>query len=112
MNQSFDHAALLIEARRWQCAALYGIKYSKEMLAFAKNNLRCPHGFALCGTANQIRTSHISITPNFSLFARRSRPLNFASSSIRTQVAWPSTAFWHCDKIATGRDYAVSNTTE
>jgi hypothetical protein len=27
---------------------------------------------------------------------------DFASGITRTQAAWPSTAFWHCDKIATG----------
>ncbi len=63
MNQSFDHAALLIEARRGQCAAFHRIEHAKEMLPFAEDNLRCPHGLAFPRIANQIRTSHVSITP-------------------------------------------------
>lgn len=63
VDQSFNHATLLIEARRGERAAFDGIENAKEMLAFAENDLRSANGFALPGIANQIRTSHISITP-------------------------------------------------
>ena len=63
VNQSFDHSALLFEARRGQSAAFHRIEYAEKMLAFAEDNLRCPHGLAFPRIANQIRTSHVSITP-------------------------------------------------
>src|SRR5215469_11016516 len=38
VDQPFDDAALLVETRRRQRAALDGIENAKEMLPFAKNN--------------------------------------------------------------------------
>src|SRR6201988_5368446 len=97
MNQSFNHPALLIETRRGQCAAFHRIEYAKQMLAFAKHNLRCSHGFAFPRVANQVRTSHILHHPK--CFVGRSTQLLalLASNIARTSGAWPSTAFWHCD---------------
>jgi len=63
VNEPFDHAALLFEARCRQRAAFHRIEYAKEMLSFAKDNLRCSHRLAFPRIANQIRTSHVSITP-------------------------------------------------
>jgi hypothetical protein len=52
VDQAFDHAPLLIEARSRERAAFHRIEDAKEMLAFAKDNLRCPHGFAFPRVAN------------------------------------------------------------
>ena len=54
VDQLFDDAAFLFEARRGQRAAFDGIENAEKMLAFAKNNLRSAHGLALLRVAYQI----------------------------------------------------------
>jgi len=53
----------LVEARGRKSATLDGIENAQEMLAFAKNDLRSARGFSGAGIANQVGTSHFSITP-------------------------------------------------
>jgi hypothetical protein len=47
VNQLLDHAALLVQARSRQSAALDGIEHTQQMLPFAKYNLRRPYSLAL-----------------------------------------------------------------